>query len=136
MPCNKPESWDLLERDGRARVLLSAPHGNAFKTRSALKKEGSEPRSRDPYRRRGSFLIPAASDATVHRRNATAASIFKTPAVGLSGLAAQARVFMIENEHDRRCRGEDYMELNLDFPDRPIARRGHRAHYGGIIWPS
>jgi hypothetical protein len=51
-----------LERDGGVRVLLSTPAGKYLQPRECFEKRGSpEPRSRDPFRRRGSFLIPAVS---------------------------------------------------------------------------
>src|SRR5262249_53872781 len=51
----------FLERDGGAHVLLSTPARKYLNQGSALKGGSLEPRSRDPYRRRGSFLIPVAS---------------------------------------------------------------------------
>jgi hypothetical protein len=52
-------------------------------------------------------------DATLHRRNAIAARIFKTPAAGLEGLRVQARTYQLERANARR--GKDDEELELDF---------------------
>jgi len=54
-----PNFWNAT---GERAFYCRPPHGNTFNQGSALKKGGSlGPRSRDPYRRRGSFLIPVAS---------------------------------------------------------------------------
>jgi hypothetical protein len=44
---------------------------------------------------------PIDIDSVVHRRNEITDEIFKTPAATLEGLAAQARVYMIEHKIDR-----------------------------------
>jgi hypothetical protein len=44
-----------LERNGGARVLLSTPARKYLQPREFFEKR--EPRSRDPYRRRGSSLV-------------------------------------------------------------------------------
>ena len=50
------------ERDGRARVLLSTPARKYLQTKESLRRGGlSNPAPAILYRRRGSFLIPAAS---------------------------------------------------------------------------
>src|SRR5262249_59012662 len=56
-----PSCGVFLERDGGAHVLLPTRARKYLNQGSTLKGGSLEPRSRDPYRRRGSFLIPAAS---------------------------------------------------------------------------